>query len=395
MTEGLIRLSPLESAVDDAIGEAEAEPALPTVPEELAPLEALEEALLPALLRPPCFVMFSGGRDSSVVLAVAARAARKEGLELPIPITHVFPNYPETDETGWQSLVLRHIGLRDHHRQVFGSEFNLLGPAVRESIRQHGLIAPAASQLFVPTLAEARRGSVITGLDGDGLFNGGSFAHVRAVFLRHERPTLRTPLSIGRALTLRGVRQVVAGHRDPSRLVWLRPEARERIRTLDAAESATEPLLWNRYVSWWARRRHVVSRSQALAELARVHEVQLVHPLMDKRFLAAVSQWGGRWGWGRRAAALRAQFGGLLPNAVLSRESKADFTRAYWGADTRDFIEEWDGAGLPDDLVDPEALRGVWRSDQPDARTGLLLHAAWAAASGASKIKEPFNCRLQ
>ena len=41
---------------------------------------ALEAAVLPALQRPPCLVSFSGGRDSSAVLAVAADVARRHGL---------------------------------------------------------------------------------------------------------------------------------------------------------------------------------------------------------------------------------------------------------------------------------------------------------------------------
>src|SRR5215212_1324990 len=53
----------------------------------LTPLEALEEAVLPALTQPPCLVSFSGGRDSSSVLAAATRAARREGLPAPVPVT--------------------------------------------------------------------------------------------------------------------------------------------------------------------------------------------------------------------------------------------------------------------------------------------------------------------
>lgn len=394
MTEELVRLSPIESAVDDGIGEAEAEPPLPVVPREVEPLQALEEAVRPALRRAPCFVMFSGGRDSSLVLAVAGRVARREGLELPIPITHVFPDYPETDEDEWQKLVLRHLRLPDRRRQVFGGEFNLLGPIVRDSIRQHGLIAPAGSHLIVPTLAEASGGSVMTGMDGDGLFNGGSFAQVRAVFLRGERPTLRTPLSIARGLAYRPLRRAVARRRDPWHLGWLRPEAHDQWKALEAAEAATEPLQWNKYVAWWARRRHVIARRQALAVLAQAYDVELVHPLLDARFLGALAQRGGPWGWGRRTAALRALFGRLLPDVLLNRESKADFTRAYWSSDTREFIAGWDGSGLPTDLVDTDALRAVWLEERPDVRTGLLLHAAWAA-SGVDEIKDAFNCRLE
>src|ERR1700749_707865 len=59
--------------------------------------EALESVIRPALERSPCLVSFSGGRDSSAVLAAAAALARREGLPLPIPATIVFPAAAATD----------------------------------------------------------------------------------------------------------------------------------------------------------------------------------------------------------------------------------------------------------------------------------------------------------
>jgi asparagine synthetase B (glutamine-hydrolysing) len=395
VTEQRVWLSPVECAVDDALGEETSQPPLPNVSSTLSPLEALEEAVLPPLQRAPCFVMFSGGRDSSLVLAVATRVARKEGLPLPIPITHIFPDYPDTHESEWQEMALRHLRLAHHHRQVFRGEVNLLGPAVRESIRRHGLVAPAGSHLIVPTLVEARAGSLLTGMEGDGLFNGGSFAQARAMLRRCARPTPRTPLTFARAVAPRRVRHAVAYRRAPLRVPWLRPQPLTRLLELDASEVATEPFRWDNYVAWWTRRRYIVARRQAIAWLAETYDVQLVHPLMDRTFLAAVARAGGARGWGTRTMTLRTLFAGLLPGPLLARESKANFTRAYWGNDSRDFIATWDGSGLPDDLVDADALRAVWEEEMPDARTGLLLQAAWAATLRPDESKEPFNCWLE
>jgi asparagine synthetase B (glutamine-hydrolysing) len=395
VSEERVWLSPIECAIDDAIGEDASQPPLPIVPSTLSPLQALEDAVLPALQRPPCLVMFSGGRDSSLVLAVATRVARTAGLPLPIPTTQVFPDYPDTEESEWQAMALRHLRLSNHHRQVFRGELNLLGPIVRASIRRHGLVAPAASHLIVPTLAEARGGSVLTGMEGDGLFNGGSFARARAVLRNRVRPTLRMPLTFARALAPRRLRRAVARHRAPLRVSWLRAEPLKRLLDLDADEVADEPFRWDRYVAWWARRRYVVARRQAMDFLSAAHDVRPVHPLMDPGFLAVVAQAGGARGWGDRTATLRALFADLLPNALFARESKADFTRAFWGNDAMDFIAAWDGTGLPEDLVDIDALRAVWADEMPDARTGLLLHAAWAATLRPDESKEPFNCRLQ
>ena len=124
MSEARVLLTPLESALDDGIGDAADEPPLPAVGEALDPLEALEAAVLPALQRPPCLAMFSGGRDSSLVLAVASRVARREGLAEPIPTTQVFPDFPETDEARWQKLVLILFQLPGGFSQVFGREVN-------------------------------------------------------------------------------------------------------------------------------------------------------------------------------------------------------------------------------------------------------------------------------
>lgn len=83
------------------------------------PLEALKAILLPALERQPCAVAFSGGRDSSAILAVAVDLARREGLPLPVPVTNVFPDAPETDELVWQELVIRHLALGEWERLIY------------------------------------------------------------------------------------------------------------------------------------------------------------------------------------------------------------------------------------------------------------------------------------
>src|SRR5438874_582354 len=82
------RLTPLEVACGRALDVEVDTPPLPDV--DCDPLTALERACLPALERPPCVVSFSGGLDSSVVLAAAGRAARRAGLAEPIPVTHRF-----------------------------------------------------------------------------------------------------------------------------------------------------------------------------------------------------------------------------------------------------------------------------------------------------------------
>ena len=73
----------------------------------LTPLAALEEAILPALQRPPCLVSFSGGRDSSGVLAAAVRAARRDRLAPPVPVTLRVSNAPMAEASVWRHQPVR------------------------------------------------------------------------------------------------------------------------------------------------------------------------------------------------------------------------------------------------------------------------------------------------
>jgi predicted phosphoadenosine phosphosulfate sulfurtransferase len=47
----------------------------------------LEELILPVLQRPRCVIGFSGGRDSSSLLALGTHLARREDLPMPVAFT--------------------------------------------------------------------------------------------------------------------------------------------------------------------------------------------------------------------------------------------------------------------------------------------------------------------
>ncbi len=85
-------LTPVDVASGLVLGFGPPEPAPSSDDVEAGtPLAALERAILPALLRPPCVMSFTGGRGSSLVLAAAVQLARSEGLELPVPATIQVP----------------------------------------------------------------------------------------------------------------------------------------------------------------------------------------------------------------------------------------------------------------------------------------------------------------
>src|SRR5687767_3167951 len=121
--------------------------------------EAFEAALLPALQRAPCLVSFSGGRDSSAVLAVAAHVARREGLPLPVPATIHFPHAGGTQETEWQEQVIRHIGLADWHRVEVTDELDCVGPVATAALARHGVLWPCNAYFHTPLLEAAAGGS--------------------------------------------------------------------------------------------------------------------------------------------------------------------------------------------------------------------------------------------
>lgn len=64
---------------------------VPLSPTDLTPRQALADAMVAPLSRTPCYVSFSGGRDSSSVLAMARTVARQHQLDDPIPVTLRFP----------------------------------------------------------------------------------------------------------------------------------------------------------------------------------------------------------------------------------------------------------------------------------------------------------------
>ena len=94
MIRSALGLTSLEVASTYVLGDLPSQPCLPEVPRALHPLQALEDAMLEPLQRGACFVTFSGGRDSSAVLAVAARTAERQDLPAPVPITLRFPELP-------------------------------------------------------------------------------------------------------------------------------------------------------------------------------------------------------------------------------------------------------------------------------------------------------------
>jgi hypothetical protein len=350
------------------------------------PREALDDALRPALLHGPCFVSFSGGRDSSAILAAATALARREGHPDPVPVTEHYPDVPDADEADWQRLVVDHLGLTEWVRLTIRGESDLLGDGARSSLLRRGVLWPPPFHVKDRLFETVAGAAILTGEGGDEVLGPRRTTPVTLLVRkrRHPRSELLAANAVALAprlvRSLRVRRQMSGDSQQP----WLRPGVARRHRRLLAADEASEPLSWDRSI-WWVRHRRAVEAVVTNYEaLGTEFGVRVGHPLLEEGFLAALARFGGRWGFAGRTALMRILFSDVLPDEVLRRSSKASFDRAYMGAPTREFARDWDGSGVDTALVEPEALRAAWLSDHPSTLSGTLLQQAWLATQGVS-----------
>jgi hypothetical protein len=351
------------------------------------PLEALRDVVRDALLRPPCLVSFSGGLDSSVILAVAMDLARREGLPAPVPITWRFHDAPLAYESDWQERVVAELGVRDWVRLTATDVLDYTGPTAMRILARHGLMWPPNAFLHAPLIEHAPGGSLLTGLGGDQL---SVLWHPRWRALAAARARRR------RARPRDGIR-LLAAQAPPSALAlwerraasqappWLTASAAGRVESALRDERAGNPVRFDDFLAWLPRRRELAMQRASLARLGIDPEVKVASPLLDERFLAALARAGGRDGFGRRSELFRGVLGGLWPAALDERRTKATFSGAFWRAGSRGVARGWDGAGIDRALVNPAALRRAWLQAAPDFRSVLgLQQVALAALNGKS-----------
>lgn len=389
-----LELRPLELACGLPIGADAAVADLAAGGGAGGPRDAMASELTPLLARTPCLVSFSGGRDSSAVLAVATWTARREGLPDPVPVTLRFPGVATTQESGWQELVVAHLGLRDWQRIELDGELDLLGDVACAALRTHGLLWPANAYFHVPMFELAAGGALLTGFDGDGLFADWRWARAQAVLHGRTLPRPRDAARVALALAPYRVRRTYFRRRPPllPAVPWVREAARARIAAIAARQAALEPRRFDRRLSWYVRRRYLRLTLHSLEALAGARGVRVACPLLGPAFLGALARRGGPAGLGERSAAVRSLFGDLLPEGLLARRGKAEFGRALWRERAQAFARDWDGRGLDLQAIDEQALREAWRAPSPLFGASTLLHAAWlfaeeAAAAGAGQAK--------
>ena len=328
-------------------------------------------------LHRPVYVCFSGGRDSSAVLALAVHAARRLGAPLPVPVTLRFPDHPESDESQWQEMVVRHLGLTDWV-VIERADADLLDPVITGLLAARGLFYPSQIGSYLPIVAAAAGGVLLTGEGGDESFGGWQF---RAAM----HPLAWGPRSAAKAVAVASLNRGTASMKRWYRrrgwpYPWLTVAGRQAVDVAldDAAER--EPLAWRAYVAWMFARRAWFLAQQTMSEVGEASRCEIVHPLADPAVLAALSD---AWTWrgpADRTDVMQAVVGDLLPPQVVERDDKAILASVFLGARAKAFIEQWDGSGVDAEWVDPDVLRQVWARRYPYVGSFNLLHQAWLAA---------------
>lgn len=341
------------------------------------PREVLEAMLVEPLSNPPCHVAFSGGRDSSAMLAVATLVARRHGLDDPIPLTARLEEHPRSWETEWQELVINHLGLQDWSRLGITDQLDALGEEAKGALLRHGLYWPSQGHSLLVFSRQAGSGWLLTGGGGDEVFTRWSQKRIRTRQLTGLRPRHRMLKWMAFNALPQRVQVSYLMSREPVRTPWLRPEAEREVQQLRRKRALEFTKDWNEVLEGLIRSRYLEILRPVLDTFAQDCGVRLMEPFYDPRFIRAMGRAAPHDGYVNRTAALDAQFSDILPPEVLRRGTKAVFTEVAWGPGARAFGGSWDGRGVDEAIVDPERLAEEWAKERPNARSLGSLHHAW------------------
>jgi asparagine synthase (glutamine-hydrolysing) len=343
------------------------------------PLDAINGALLPALAQSPCVVMFSGGRDSSAVLAAAMALARAEGLPEPVALTYTYPPGSPADETEWQERVIQHLGVTEWMRLPVSDQLDLVGPEAGPALLEHGPGFPPASYGHRYAFRQVTGGAIVTGDLGDEVFGPHRASYLYPLRRRGalKLARWRAAMTVVAPRPLRYRRLLDLARSEPHG--WLQPELEAGRRHLMATDLAAAPFDWRQAIWQSIHRRAITVGLATIDRVASEFGATIYRPLMDLEFVARFGRAGGLLGYPGRRQGMSSVFGDLLPADVLARVSKAVFNESRFGPHSRAFAEQWDGSGVDVDLVDPQRLRQEWLSPQPHGGSAALLQQAWLA----------------
>ncbi len=340
--------------------------------------EAIELELLEVLQRGPCVISFSGGRDSSALLAIALHVARREGLPEPVAVTDRYPHVPESLEDDWQRMVIDHLRcttweILDH--PVGAHE--LLGDLTLHWLERLGVLHPFNWATFAGSMQLATGGTLVTGYGGDEIFVGSLRPYYSALRNRIRPPLRRTHTLPFELLPARARARLFRRHTRPGRARLARGGPAARLIATEARDIASVPWAYDEMITGAYLDRDHQAVVESTAALGRELGAAVRHPSRSGRVLsAAARQYGSAHPRGR-AAGLRELVGDLLPDAALTRASKADFTMWSLGDLTRERLREWGGVGIDEQRIDRQRMLDELLSDDPTAQAFLAVHAGW------------------
>jgi hypothetical protein len=342
----------------------------------------------PCFGRGPCYIPFSGGRESSMWLATATRYARGNGHDDPIPVTLRYPGLVTDEELQVQERVVAHLGLADWER-IESDDLDLVGPVARSILTRTGPMWPANAHTMAPLVEAARDGVFvfITGLTD--FFSWWMWVPLVSVLERHRRPIKRDVALAAAALLPVSLRARVArGRAIPPPMPWLRPAAERDAFALLRRRQADVPLRCDRAMTAQVTHRCFDGAAGTLGAICETFGTAIEQPLRRPDVVEAFAGAAGWRGFRGLKTMLLAMCADVLPEELFAKRPGADLTRIFFGESSRDFASTWTGTGLDESVVNPEALRREWLSDTPDPRTACLLQYAWLTEAARSTPTE-------
>jgi asparagine synthase (glutamine-hydrolysing) len=184
------------------------------------------------------------------------------------------------------------------------------------------------------------------------------------------------------------VRRVMPRRSRDDLFPWLRHEESHELTRRYLAERRREPRRLGHRIAWHISRRDLVTTRASLALIAADHDVTMVNPFLDNRFLAALTARAGRRLCPTRNELLSEIVGGCAPAVVTAPRPKARFLEVFLRSPTMRFVHGWNGGGVDQDLVDCTALRDLWsRWPIPPGTAPLVQYLWWV--TGESDSSDP------
>ena len=351
-----------------------------------ADLEAVvDEILEPALAEPPCLVAFSGGRESSWLLAAAVAAARRRGHPDPIPATI---RYADTSarQAAHQERVVTYLELRDWERVEIEDELDIVGPYARRAVERAGVLFPATAYAMLPLLDRAHGGWLLSGGGLTDFFLYWRWARLADVLTGRRRPRRRDLREAALASIPPRGRALLLGRRLSEPAPWLRRDAMLEVQAHLRDRLARVPVGFAAAIARQSSHRCNEAMRSSFDALAATVDARMLMPFREDRYLGALASVGGRRGLGDRAELLARLAGHLLPARLLRGSDAEDRGRPFVGEAARAFVATWSGGGVDDEIVDTDALREAWVTGPFPWGSLNLLQLAFAHATAASEV---------